>query len=38
MIELIRTYQLDIMLFFSGVCAVLIPLTWSITTLTRQRK
>ena len=38
MIELLRTYQLDIMLFFSGVCAVLIPLTWITRTLSKRRK
>lgn len=38
MIDLIRNYQLDIMLFFSGACALLIPLTWVTTTLSRERK
>ena len=38
MIDLIRNYQLDIMLFFSGACALLIPLTWVTTTLSRKRK
>ena len=30
MIEFIRNNQLDIMLFLSGVCTVLIPLTWVV--------
>ena len=38
MFEFIRVNQLDLMLFFSGVCAVLIPLTWVTSTLTKQRK
>lgn len=38
MIEYIRNNQLDIMLFFSGACAVLIPLTWVTTTLSCKRK
>ena len=38
MIELIRANQLEIMLFFSGVCAVLIPLTWATTILSSRRK
>ena len=38
MIEFIRSNQLDVMLFFSGVCAILIPLTWVTTTLSKRRK
>ena len=38
MIEYIRNNQLDIMLFFSGACAVLIPLTWVTTTLSCKLK
>lgn len=38
MIDFIRNNQLDLMLFFSGACAVLIPLTWVTTTLSQKRK
>ena len=38
MLEFIKASQLDVMLFFSGVCAILIPLTWFTTTLSKRRK
>ena len=38
MFEFIRSVQLDAMLFLSGVCAVLLPMTWMTKTLSRRRK
>ena len=38
MFEFIRSIQLDAMLFLSGVCAVLLPMTWMTKTLSHRRK
>ncbi len=38
MIDFLRVFQLDIMLFLSGVCAVLVPLTLILRTLSTRRK